>query len=452
MTISGLIRTPSKFVEITRMCRFIFSATLFSLVVACSGGSDGGPNSASSTRYEAVIDAGSGGTRLFLYKVTPGSYPLVVKVLESENSVQPNGYKEDGINNFTCGDQPGYTPPSAVAPQVITPLLNTLSSTLQTLNTPKNQVTVNLLATAGMRTSENVCGVAAVNNLYGYIQQDIISAGYKVGDVRTSNGDSEEGVWTWVSLNDYLNNIFKDSTRATLNGAPVGVVEVGGSSAQISYPTSLAPNSTQNIYSVSINGNSFSVFNRTYLGIGSTDARKYMRGSTSSPNTMSNQCFPTGLTVDDGDAGYADMIPPGAYNYSACTGFYTPYISSKISSTAGGYPMVTNSTGNFVGTGGAYYATDYWDINSAPNLLQSTAISKCASVSNFPGIDTDENVQTQCSNATYINALIYNSNVGLFKDNPSLFQGTVSVKSGSGSSTNTFISWTKGFLMLKYAQ
>lgn len=451
MSITKFIHA-SKYLGITRRLKFILSATLLALVIACSGGSDNGSNSSQAPRYEAVIDAGSGGTRLFLYKVTPGSYPQVVKVLESENSIQPNGYKEDGINNFTCGNQPGYSPPSAVAPQVITPLLNTLSSTLQSLSTPTNQVTVNLLATAGMRTSEITCGAVAVNNLYAIIQQDIVSAGYKAGEVRTSNGDSEEGVWTWISLNDYLNNIFKDSTRPTINAAPVGVVEVGGSSAQISYPTSLAPNSSQNIYSVSINGNSFSVFNRTYLGMGSTDARKNMRGTTSSPNTMSNQCFPTGLTVDDGDAGYADMIPPGAYNFSACTSFYTPYISSTIASTPGGDPMVTNSSGNFVGTGGAYYATDYWDLNSAPNLLQSTTISKCASVSNFPGIDTDENTQAQCSNATYINALIYNSSVGLFKGNPSLFQGTVSVKSGSGTSTNTFISWTKGFLMTKYAQ
>jgi hypothetical protein len=442
----------TKFYEGLQKLKFITGAIVLSLLVACSGGSDSGSTSTQSPRYEAVLDAGSGGTRLFLYQVTPGSYPLVVKVLESENSIQPNGFKEDGINNFTCGNQLGYSPPSAVAPQVITPLLNTLASTLLGLNTPKNQVTVNLLATAGMRTSEITCGQTAVNNLYEIIQQDINSAGFKVGDVRTSNGDSEEGVWTWISLNDYMNNIFKDSARPTVNGTPVGVVEIGGSSAQISYPTNLAPNSAQNIYPVSINGNNFSVFNRTYLGMGSTDARKNMRGTTGSPNVVSNQCFPTGLMVDAGDSGYADMIPPGSYNFSACTGFYTPYINTTIAATSGGDPIVTNSSGKFVGTGGAYFATDYWNLNNIPNLLQSTVISQCASVSNFPGIDADENTQTQCSNATYINALIYNSSVGLFKSNPELFQGTVSIKSGSGPSTNTFISWTKGFLMAKYSQ
>lgn len=438
----------TKFYRGLKKLKFITGAIALSLLVACSGGS----TPAQGPRYEAVLDAGSGGTRLFLYQVTPGSYPLVVKVLESENSIQPNGFKEDGINNFTCGNQAGYSPPSAVATQVITPLLNTLSSTLLGLNTPKNQVTVNLLATAGMRTSEITCGEVAVNNLYGFIRQDIISAGYKVGEVRTSNGDSEEGVWTWISLNDYKNNIFKDPSRPTINGTPVGVVEVGGSSAQISYPTNQAPNSAQNIYRVSINGNNFSVFDRTYLGMGSTDARKNMRGTTSSPNVLSNRCFPTGLTVDAGDSGYANMIPPGNYDFNACTGFYTPYISATITATLGGDPMVINSTGKFVGTGGAYFATDYWGINNTPNLLQSTAISQCVSAGNFPGIDLDENVQTQCSNATYMNALIYNSSVGLFKSNPTLFEGTVSVKSGRGASTNTFITWTKGFLMAKYSK
>jgi hypothetical protein len=444
----------SKYICITKFyaglqkLKFITGATVLSLLVACSGGS----SPAQGPRYEAVLDAGSGGTRLFLYQITPGSYPLVLKVFESENSIQPNGFKEDGINNFTCGNQPGYSPPSAVAPQVITPLLNTLASTLLGLNTPKNQVTVNLLATAGMRTSENICGQTAVNSLYEVIRQDINSAGFKVGDVRTSNGDSEEGVWTWISLNDYMNNIFKDPSRPTVNSAPVGVVEIGGSSAQISYPTNLAPNSAQNIYRVSINGNNFSVFNRTYLGMGSTDARKKMRGTIASPNTISNQCFPTGLTVDAGDSGYPDMVSPGSYNFSACTGFYAPYINSTIAATPGGDPMVTNSSGKFVGTGGAYFATDYWNLNNTTNLLQSTVTSMCASVINFPGIDADENTQTQCSNATYINALIYNSSIGLFKSSPALFQGTVSVKSGGGASTNTFISWTRGFLMVKYSQ
>lgn len=442
----------SKFPGNNQKLKFIFSATLLSLIVACSGGSDGVPTLTQPSRYEAVLDAGSGGTRLFLYKVTSGTYPLVVKVMESENSKQPNGASEDGINNFTCGNETNYSPPSAVGPQIIAPLLSTLTSTLATLNTPTNQVTVNLLATAGMRTSEIACGQAAVNDLYALIQQSISSAGYKVGDVRTSDGNSEEGVWTWVSLNDYLNNVFKDPSRSAINSPPVGVVEVGGSSAQISYPTALPSNSSQNIYSVSINGNTYSVFNRTYLGLGSTDARKNIRGTTAAPNVLSNQCFPVGLTVDGGDSGYADMIAPGAYNFSACTGFYTPYITSTIAATPGGDPVVTNSSGKFVGTGGSYYATDYWSLNSTPNLLQSTSISQCASVTNFPGIDGNENTQTQCSNGAYINALIYNSSAGLFKSNPSLFQGTVSLKSGSGSNTDTFISWTKGFLMTKYAQ
>jgi hypothetical protein len=450
MSITKLIRLP-EFAVVSQKLKFFLSAALLSLIVACSGGSDTGTSTAQATRYEAVLDAGSGGTRLFLYKVTPGSYPLVVKVMESENSIQPNGAKEDGINNFVCGNQTNYSPPGAVAPQVIVPLLDTLTSTLARLNAPTSQVVVNLLATAGMRTSEITCGQAAVNNLYAIIEQSILVAGYKVGDVRTSDGNSEEGVWTWISLNDYLNNIFQDPARPTVSAAPVGVVEVGGSSAQISYPTNLSANSAQNVYSVSINGKTYSVFNRTYLGMGSTDARKNMRGTTAFPNILSNQCFPVGLTVDGGDSGYANMIPPGAYNFTACTGFYTPYITSTIAATPGGDPMVGNSTGKFVGTGGAYYATDYWNINSAPNLLQSTAISQCASAANFPGIDADENTQTQCSNATYINALIYNSSVGLFKSNPTLFEGTVTLRSGSGSNTNTFISWTKGFLMSKYS-
>lgn len=431
-----------------KLIKIFISIITLTVLISCSPGSGGSSSSSQMPIYEAVLDSGSGGTRLFLFRITAGSYPLVVKVLEDENRTQPNGYVEDGINNFVCGNAAGYSPPSAVATQVIAPLLNTLTTELNTLKVPVSQVAVNVLATAGMRTAADDCGQAAVDNLYGIIQQSISGSGYKVGEVRTTDGNSEEGVWTWVSLNDYYNNIFKDPSRGSVNNAPVGVVEVGGSSAQISYPTNLAPSAASNIYLVSINGNTFSVFNRTYLGMGSTDARKNMRGTTTSPNLLSNRCFPVGLTTDDGDPGYAGMVPPGAYDFNSCTGFYTPYITSVIGSTQGGDPTTANSLGQFVGTGGAYYATDYWSLNTSPSLLQATAISKCADVRNFPGIASDDNTQFQCSNATYINTLLYNSSVGLFRSNPMQFQGTVSLKSNG----DTFISWAKGFLMLKYAQ
>jgi len=400
--------------------------------------------------YTAVIDAGSSGTRLYFYKVVPGPYPQITMEIDKvENKVQPNNYAEDGINNFVCSKAPGYSPPNEVVPQVIAPLLDTLAAKASTLSVPTNQVAVNVLATAGMRVALDQCGQAAVTQLYTYIKQGIVAKGFMVGEVRTTDGNSEEGVWTWTNLNDQYYHVFTTST------APVGDVEVGGSSTQISYPTALSPNSSQNIYTVKLNGKIFSVFNRTYLGLGQDDARKFVRKLAQPPLghpqfVHPQDCWATGFPAAN-DAGEDDPAYPklkvnGSYNFTVCGSYDSGYIANIIARY--GDPHVANSSGPFVGIDGAWWATKYWNIQDTPSQLQDS-LGACLNYQNFPNILTNKSTQFQCANATYIDTLLYGSVNGLFKRDPTKF--SKALPNDDAVTKASVLTWTRGYVLLKYS-
>jgi Golgi nucleoside diphosphatase len=140
-----------------------------------------------------------------------------------------------------------------------------------------------------MRTEEIKNGgaftAAQITNFYDNIMKPYVSntpliggvTYSNVGDFKTINGNSEEGVWSWINLNDVYYDTFE--TQGRCGNAPIGNFEVGGSSMQVAFP--VADNSivsdADNIYQININGCAIKVYSKTFLGLGADDARKYMR-------------------------------------------------------------------------------------------------------------------------------------------------------------------------------
>jgi len=176
------------------------------------------------TLHTAVIDAGSSGTRLFLYRVEPGPFAHVEKLLEQEFPTMASGAKEDGINNFVRPDDPAIQ--ATVVPEIIDPLLEHARGFLRGLGIEPAHVEVNLLATAGMRYAEGLHGRPAIDRLYDTIRAGIRAHGFPVGEVRTTCGSEEEGVWTWINLNDMLLDV--DGGRKRRRGDRVAAVQNGG--------------------------------------------------------------------------------------------------------------------------------------------------------------------------------------------------------------------------------
>ena len=398
-------------------------------------------------KHIAVIDAGSSGTRLYLYEVKPdGTIKTELSNFEYKD--------EDGIDNYVCDS---VYPQSDVMKVVITPLLTKLKQQAKAMNppAPTKSIEVNLLATAGMRSREKSCeslypgqGAAKVASLYKVIKNGIASQGFQKGEVRTSDGNKEEGVWTWLNLNYVLGKI---------DNNPFGDLEVGGSSAQIVFPVDPLKNpvdGTKNIYAVRYKGQNYSVFSKSYLGLGQDDARKWLRNSTAAPEACWAKGFNAASDLGEKETSYKKLSKNGNFDYTTCSGYFRQYIQGKMAEQ-GGSPEAGRSLGDFVGLDGAWYAYEYFltPPNDLPSQLTSVIPGLCANVSSFEGIATINNVQNQCPNGTYVTSLMF--------DSAGLFSGSNRKVTVSRSNDRTVvingnnvqereITWTRGYLLQRY--
>lgn len=398
-----------------------------------------------------VIDAGSSGSRVYLYDIKPAPYPEVQQVLSFKGV--PG---DEGIDNFLdgAGGVSRDIGPAGVGDAMIAPLLAQAMPVLAQRGIKPREVTVDFLATAGMRSAMRPVGEHDAKDaevLYGEIRKAIIAQGFIAGEVRTTDGSAEEGLWTWIDVNDRYRDAFRT------DNAPVGVIEVGGSSMQVSFPTSAAVDPTANVYAVSINGRSFNVFDKTYLGLGQDDARKAMR-VMDPPADGGARCFPTGMTSKD-DAG--DVIDgtqvaiDGAARFDAraCGMSYAALLKQHFSAV--GPPDIATSTSPFYGIAAVRYAFE--GMNASPQLPSPEGLS-AAIMKNCSGPGASSNFsmrnrfsQQSCSSATYVWELLYGSQ-GLFTSHPGQFKTTVADQVSLAPGVQGTISWTRGYLLQKYGK
>lgn len=406
---------------------------------------------AADTVYTAVIDAGSSGTRISLYQVVPGPYPVIEEIAKHKGVAGDEGI-DDFLNRL--GGAEKNLGPDAVGTAVIGPLLDAVAPALRQRGVRDGDVVVDLLATAGMRSALKPIGThepSEIAAFYDGIRRFITARGFSAGDIRTVDGSAEEGLWTWIEVN----NRYRDAFRS--DKAPIGIVEVGGSSMQVSYPTSAAPDPARNIYAVTINGRTFSVFDRTYLGLGQDDARRAMRQETP-PADGGARCFPTGMkpAQDSGDIidGQRMRISgPAKFDAVTCIASYTGIIKARLSED--GDPGVAGSTGPFYGIASVRYAFEEIDAAGqipSPAGLSGAIATKCAPAGAVGNFRIDKKFgQHACPSAAYIDALLYGP-AGLFHGDPSLFKSTIAdrvVVDGKPAGT---ISRTMGYLLQKYAR
>ena len=498
-------------------------------VVGCVGTGSSSSTQAVSPVYTTIFDAGSSGTRLSFYKVIPGNggYPQINKLFEKE-------YNDNGINDFLNGNGsielvdkygesvlPGGVRPagctggesqtigqqiqiinlgeSDVSPCVLAPLLESQDTVLAANGLTRAQVKTELFATAGMRTEDMRNGgsytTLQITDYYQMMKSYVAGMGFATGEFKTINGNSEEGVWTWINLNDYYYNIFGGNpTVSKTIQQPVGDFEVGGSSMQIAFPTNTTPSNEGNIYPVAINGKTFNVYSKTILGLGGDDARKYVRAYGYNNQNGGLDCFATGATVsstteDSGIALYpSTLLTPNIFpantvttspwftlssaalnltgnpnfNLTNCSSKYNVVESQVVSlarnnngtenlgdtaTVASLKTTLQTSTGPFVGIDNFYYTAD--DLNLAestnfnPTTFETALTTKCAS--SISGEKLFQ--QAICPNGTFMDSFLFGTN-GLFNGSSATFAGVLAPKQNG----TTVLTWTRGYLLQKYAK
>ncbi|EKE69473.1 nucleoside phosphatase GDA1/CD39 [Gallaecimonas xiamenensis] len=210
----------------------------------------------------AVFDAGSSGTRLFLY-------------VQQEGGWQPwPGAKLGALADPVRQHQ---------GPKAMAALAADLANSLEALRQdgPTNSEgqprwqgfdwqqacrlqSVSVLATAGMRLAEQQDPVASVA-LWQEVQQALAGLlGPAVAiDARTLTG-FEEGFYAWLAA------------RARLGRSDMGIVEMGGASSQVAFPCPACDRADDAVQQVRLEGQTLDFYSYSFLGLGQDEAPKVL--------------------------------------------------------------------------------------------------------------------------------------------------------------------------------
>lgn len=260
-------------------------------------------------RWGVILDAGSSGTRVHVYKW------LNVAKARSEAKASPGDMfdlpKLVSKKHYTKKIRPGVSTfgdhPEDVGPDHLKGLLEHALDIV-----PPDQVTdtpIFLMATAGVRLLEPMKQAALRKEICAYAQQN---TKFKLPDcdlhIQVIPGETE-GLYGWIAANYLLGGFDNPEQHQHGNGHHTyGFLDMGGASAQIAF----APNTTEAtkhaddlklVRMRTLNGDTveYKVFSSTWLGFGMNQARhRYVdalleSSSTGSVRELPDPCLPSGL-------------------------------------------------------------------------------------------------------------------------------------------------------------
>lgn len=224
-------------------------------------------------KYYAIVDAGSSGSRLYLYKSELDSKgdPIAESIPLIDNKVTP------GISTLV-------TQPSKVG-AYIAPLFELLEAELIARNIPQSDVNFSLMATAGMRVESPL----QQQKVYEAVKTEAESVlpQMNIQYALTLQG-RYEGAFQWLSVN-YLKGNLTNDLKTT------GVLETGGGSYQMTWETSSRASNTIDVFSLNYGTTPYRLFSRSFTGLGGNFSRE---DATDDPNS-----FPVGYPLASGAVG-----------------------------------------------------------------------------------------------------------------------------------------------------
>ena len=191
----------------------------------------------------AIIDAGSSGSRLYVYEVSLTGQKKI-NLLYPTNPQQKSKSKGRALSSIAN---------HADSVQVF--LQN------MTANYPCDNIDLYILATAGMRLKPK----AHADSIYQKLENLPLTNGYRVKGAMTISG-KYEGLYGWLAANYNHGNIGFSSSATqgsfTYTGTPCGILEIGGASMQLAFPTQEA--TADCVSRPGLN----TIYSKSYLGAG----------------------------------------------------------------------------------------------------------------------------------------------------------------------------------------
>ena len=275
----------------------IFLATVMALAWTPSVMAD---KKASSDHYAAIIDAGSSGSRIYLYRIR-----LVNGNLEIKDLFADEPQKVPALSEFAEHPQDAYL-------QGVAPLLEALGTFLHGQGLPFSRVKLHLQATGGLRQLNESKRLA----ILGAIRTALPGTGFGSGKIGML-APEEEGVFAWADLNEL-------ARRLGPGQESLGIVEIGGASSQIAYE--IKSLSHRNAKTWRIQGKRYRIFSQSFLGLGQNAARKSMIAHPEG-GQLANPCYPSGVSVTDQKADVEGLS--GNFDFDRCKALYRHVIQDN---------------------------------------------------------------------------------------------------------------------------
>ena len=276
--------------------------------------------------YIMVIDAGSSGSRLFLYQGSKN-----IHLPEAQAKVKP------GLSSFQ--DSP------TMAAATLKPLFELAAQTLSKLpQPPRNKTPLLIYGTAGMR----LLSEQQQRAIYDAISD--VSTEYQslnLTALKTITGQ-EEAAYAWVAVNQLAHTV-----------KTLGSMELGGASLQVAYelPDSYAPGNynQDDLITITIDDRQIHLYAKSYLGLGQDQTKASIADTAG--------CLPQGFTNEL------------EFNASSCQKAISTHIASIVDKQ-GAMPEPPKDT-NFIAFGGFAHLKDFFTIYNSGSLLPTIEGGVC---------------------------------------------------------------------------
>jgi apyrase len=321
------------------------------------------------SQYIAIIDAGSSGSRLYLYEYEKTKSLPTIKTIYTKSIDIPLSFYKD-------------TPQKAA--EGVIPLLNSMMEFLKDHQINPKQVSIDILATAGMRLLPEDTQDAIYLQISNYVTQHYP---VQLDDIGTLSPE-EEAIFGWLDVNYLLNNFQNHSPT-------IGSIDIGGASMEIAFEDKT---NNRNDTSITIDNQRYTVFSANFLGLGADEARKTMAFESNA-----NTCYPLNYKLND--------TMTGNFNQPLCKTLFTdvlkPYaLKAKIPSTIGK---------SFIAYSNVFYL--YHDLNIEKNPDQTTLDGQLQIMCTQTIEEINKNYAAinpkyrpfYCANGDYLSVLLYDT-------------------------------------------
>lgn len=397
-----------------------------SLLISCNSG-----NNLNDKHYQIVVDAGSSGSRIYLYQVLEEENSPIIHVIQNINN---NNQKIDsfkisgGIANYA-------TQLNQLDTKFIEPFSNYVNSFCKNHiieNSNCYNLPIHILSTAGMRLLPE-SQKTIINN---YIITKLKNIGFnnKQNEVTTITG-WQEGLYSWLDINYLNNNLINNQNSENL-------IEVGGASSQLTFETKSMniklfennnPNISENIIDFTFHNKAYHIYSISWLGLGQDQALLKMNN-----DRLHDACF-----------NKSDLRPNANFIYDTCSNIYNEIVSTyNLSKTTSDIKPINHL---YYAIGGIYYNNVFWDESVTSNIShefiiptnESQFIKSQCNEKTFDEIKTTQKDKTnnkaefECANITYTNVLL--NNIEILHNNQTIIKAALNINDHETT-------WTLGFI------